>query len=209
MSRGLVESRPFLPGTTSWTARDLDDPEIESKWLSGRFEIIEGVLTTMAPAYFAGSRAIQELVFCLKAHLRSHGKTDDFASELDIILDDTRVVVADAAWLTAADLKKQARAAKQIGLRDLTRTRILVPPTLIIESISPGHEHHDAQTKSKWYAEFGVPNYWILDGFARSLKCMTLHGKEYRIDAEGQDQDQVRPSLFPDLIIALSTLWSR
>ena len=52
-----VESRPFLPGTTGWTASDLDDPQIERLWFSGRYEIVEGVLTSMPPAYLAGGSA--------------------------------------------------------------------------------------------------------------------------------------------------------
>ncbi|HZL38562.1 MAG TPA: hypothetical protein VFC78_24855 [Tepidisphaeraceae bacterium] len=50
-------SRPFIPGTTGWTADDLDDPQIERQWEDGAYEIIEGVLTLMPAAYFAGSNA--------------------------------------------------------------------------------------------------------------------------------------------------------
>jgi Uma2 family endonuclease len=77
---------------------------------------------------------------------------------VDIIIDDTRVVVADAVWLTEDDQRKQEDATAKAGRKDSSRTRILIPPTLVIESISPGHERHDERTKLKWYAEFGVPN---------------------------------------------------
>lgn len=49
-----TSSRPFEPGTTGWTVHDLDDPEIERQWFEGRYEIVEGVLTKMPPAYFTG-----------------------------------------------------------------------------------------------------------------------------------------------------------
>jgi hypothetical protein len=50
----VVKSKPFCPGTTGWTASDLDDPRIEAKWEWGRYEIINGVLTRMPAAYFGG-----------------------------------------------------------------------------------------------------------------------------------------------------------
>jgi Uma2 family endonuclease len=199
--------RPFVPGTTGWTARDLDDPEIERQWFSGRFEIIDGVLTTMAPAYFTGSRPLQELVFQLKTHLKAKQLPDDFGGEVDIVIDEDRIVRADAVWLTPQDQERQRQAMLLAGKTDPKRTRVLVPPTLVIESISPGHERHDERTKRRWYAEFGTPNYWILNAFARSLKCLVRDAGEFRADAEGSGSAAVHPSLFPGLTIDLATLW--
>jgi len=46
MTRLAAEPRSVVPGTTRWTADDLDDPRIEREWFRGHYEIIEGVLTT-------------------------------------------------------------------------------------------------------------------------------------------------------------------
>lgn len=58
MPRGALSSKPFRPGTTGWSASDLDDPRIEGKWLRGSYEIVEGVLTRMPPAYFIGGESL-------------------------------------------------------------------------------------------------------------------------------------------------------
>ena len=207
MTSVAASSRPFVPGTTGWTARDLEDPAIEDQWFQGRYEIIDGVLTTMPPAYFHGNRSLQQLVFILKTSLTARGLPNDFSTEVDLIIDEDRVVVADAVWLTPEDQRLQDEAARRAGKADPKRTRVLVPPTLVIESVSPGHERHDERTKRRWYAEFGVPNYWILDGFARSVKCLVREGSEYRVDAEGRDSADLRPSLFAGLNIPLAQLW--
>jgi Uma2 family endonuclease len=199
--------RPFQPGTTGWTAADLDDPRNAAEWLHGHYEIIEGVLTKMPPAYFSGSSTLTELVFLLKAHLKGRGLPDRFGTEVDIVIDAARVVVADAAWLSVEDQFRQAEALNRAGKDSQEKARILVPPTLVIESVSPGHELHDRRTKRRWYAEFGVPNYWILDSFARSLQCMSLSGPDYELDTEGQGQEQIRPFLFPKLVLSLGQLW--
>ncbi|HEY2588287.1 MAG TPA: Uma2 family endonuclease [Tepidisphaeraceae bacterium] len=208
MPSTVTSSRPFEPGTTGWTVADLEDPRIEAHWFNGRYEIVEGVLTKMPAAYFSGSASLNELIYLLKTHLRSRGLPDRFGTEVDVVLGDDRVVVADGVWLSGQDQNRQAEAVRFAGKTDGRRVRILVPPTLIIESVSLGHELHDRRTKKRWYAEFGVPHYWILDPASRSLQCLVLDGASYRLDAEGRDQEEVRPALFEGLTIPLGTLWA-
>lgn len=201
-------SRTFEPGTTGWTSADLDDPRIEHEWLQGRYEIVEGVLTKMPPAYFAGGNAVFNLIHRVKSFLESSGSSGRFSVEVDIIINEARVVQADAAFLTADDERWQMEASYRLGRADPRRTRILIPSTLLIESVSPGHEMHDERTKRRWYAEFGVRNYWILDGFKHSLECHVLDSGGYRMDVSGAEADVLKPSLFPELMIRLGELWT-
>lgn len=205
--------RSFVPGTTGWTAADLDDPRIEREWFRGRYEIVEGVLTTVPAAYFSGGEAALNLMFVLKTHLRPQGIKGGFAQEVDIIVDEARVAHADGVYMDSQVKKRQQAAARTAGRRDLRRTRILVPPNLVMESISPGHERHDEQTKLRWYAEFGIPHYWLLNTFNRSLRFLVLakgRGAKpaaYRVEAEGRGEQEVRSSLFPGLVIPLAEVW--
>lgn len=201
-----TSSRPFIPGTTGWTARDLDDPQIAGHWARGNYEIIEGVLTQMPPAYFIGGESLFRLMQIIAAHV---GKgAGSFATEVDIVIAEARVVCADSAFLTAADKARQAQATRTAGRADPARTRILIPPTLVIESVSTDHEFHDRTTKRRWYAEFGIPNYWILDAFNRSLQCLILEAGGYRDDVAGRNDQELRPALFSGLIIPLKELWA-
>ena len=203
----LTSSKPFKPGTTGWTAADLDDPQIECKWLQGAYEIIEGVLTEMPPAYYSGGKSTQRLIFLLTSHLHAQGLSANFATEVDIVIDDPRVVRADIVYLTPEAEARQAEAARAAGRLDVLRAPLYVPPTLVIESLSEGHELHDERTKLRWYAEFGVPNYWLLNAYARTLRCLALEGDAYRDDAAGRNVDEVRPSCFPGLVIPLAGVW--
>lgn len=203
-----VAHREFLPGTTGWTVDDLEDPEIERQWCQGRYEIVEGVLTVMAPAMFDGGVALQRLVYLLTSHTTSLG-LGDFAFEVDMILSDRRVPVVDAIFLSIDDQLKQKAAHAATGKRkSLKYGRVLVPPTLVIESVSLGHEAHDRETKRGWYAESSIPNYWLLDGQQRSLECLVLENGEYRVDQAGRDNAELRPTLFPGLVVPLGKLWA-
>ena len=201
--------REFVPGTTGWTVDDLDDPEIERLWCLGRYEIVEGVLTQIAAALFEGGSALQELLFILRSHIGSSSSRGKLATEVDLVLGPRRLPTVDAVHLTREDLQKQLVAHASTGKRkQATYGRILVPPTLVIESISLGHEAHDRETKRAWYAEAKIPNYWLLDAQQRTLECLILDGPHYRIDQSGHDTAEVRPALFPNLVIPLGQLWA-
>jgi Uma2 family endonuclease len=93
------------------------------------------------------------------------------------------------------------------GKPDLNRVRLLVAPTLVIESISPGHELHDRRIKRAWYAEFGIANYWMIDAFGRTLECLRLERDQYVVDVQGEGDQTLTPSAFPGLVIPLRQLW--
>src|SRR5437016_6034149 len=109
MSQPVLFDRPFVVGTTGWTADDLDDPAVEGLWESGNYEIIEGALVTMPAAYYDATKALRRLVKRVERHLETQGVEADFSFEPDIVLSRTRVVKADAAYLSAADERRQKR----------------------------------------------------------------------------------------------------
>jgi len=201
-------SKPFEVGTTGWTASDLEDFETEGKWFEGRYEIVEGVLTQMAAAYYIGGKFLVRLFMEVQARQKERSVRGDFSTEVDIIIDDARVARSDAVWMTPQEQQLQARVAKDLGRLDPDRTRILIPPSLVIEVISPGHEAHDRRTKRKWYAEFGVPRYWIMDPFERSLECLLLDGAIYKVETAGRGSETIRPVLFDGLQIDLANVWA-
>ncbi len=202
-----TSSRRLVPGTTGWTVRDLDNPEIERQRDSSHYEIIEGVLTKMAPAYYDGGVALSKLVDLVKWHLRQDKGAGHFAHEVDLILAEKRVVKVDAVYLSREDQRRQKEANAKLPKPRFVYGRLLLPPTLVIESVSLGHEAHDEETKRAWYAEFGIPNYWLINAHPRTLDCLVLDGQTYRVDRAGKQKDQLRPSLFPGLVIKLADLW--
>jgi Uma2 family endonuclease len=199
--------RRFRVGTTGWTAAHLDDPDFEAEWVKGRYEIVEGVLTRMPAAYYDSSVPLQRLVQLLNNEVHRTDPGGDVVTEVDLIVGEMRVPVVDALYLSPEDRAAQKRANAAQPKPKLKYGRILVPPTLVIENVSRGHEAHDRVLKRGWYAGLGVPNYWLLDPGARSLECLVLRGSDYVLDVEGKDKDELRPTLFPNLVIRLASLW--
>jgi Uma2 family endonuclease len=199
--------REFEPGTTGWTAADLDDPAIEAAWEAGAYEIVEGVLTKMAPAYFDSTVPLGRLIYTVKRHLEQENLPGDFGPETDYIIGPNRVARVDAVFVTPDDIRRQEDANARAGRRRAKYGRLRIRPTLIIESISQGHESHDRELKRTWYAEAGVPNYWLFDAFDRSIEALVLDGKDYRTDCIARHEEEFRPSLFRGLVVQLKSIW--
>lgn len=114
---------------------------------------------------------------------------------------------ADQAFVTADGWKRQLAEARRRGRVDPLRYPLYVPPLIIIESISPGHERHDEVTKRGWYAPFGVTHYWLLNAYTTTLNRLVLEGGSYREDAAGSGDEAVQPAAFAGLSIPLGELW--
>jgi Uma2 family endonuclease len=202
-----VERRKLIPGSTGWSVRDLDDPKIQAEWEAGNFQIIEGVLAIMPPAYWDNSVALQRVVRAVQGHLEGKGLPSDFGFEVDVVVGEIRVPKADAVYLSRADMAKQARAKNPRTPKRLKYGRVCVPPTLVIENVSKGHESEDRVVKRAYYAEASIPNYWILDVYQRSLECLVLKRGKYVIDQVGRGKAAVTPACFQGLSIDLSKVW--
>jgi Uma2 family endonuclease len=111
-------------------------------------------------------------------------------------------------FMSPEDERRQEEANAEGGrLPHLRFGRILVPPTLIVESISLGHQDHDRDTKRQWYADAKVPHYWIRDAYERTLECLVLREGRFDVDQAGRNADELRPALFPGLVVPLADLW--
>jgi Uma2 family endonuclease len=197
----------FQVGTIGWSAKDLEDPELGYLWDQGRYEIIEGVLIVMPPAYFRGGMVTDNLKFLLRSHFAAQGMQATFSGEVHLVVAPSRVFRVDGVVLIGDDIAKFDALRFDPPKTDWRDHPIAVPPTLVIESVSQGHEEHDTVTKRKWYARFGIRHYWIVDGVAGTLECLKLNGDHYVRDAAGKQYDVVEPSSFPGLKIPLREIW--
>lgn len=81
-------------------------------------------------------------------------------------------------------------------------------PDLIIEIISPSSIKHDRVTKFNQYAKAGVIEYWIVEPEAKLTSVFLLQsdGRYGRLEIYTEDE-KITVSIFPDLIVDLSTVF--
>jgi hypothetical protein len=54
-------------------------------------------------------------------------------------------------------------------------------PDLVVEIVFPSSQRYDRVTKLRWYAQLGVPEYWLVDAAARTLERLVLREGTYVI----------------------------
>jgi Uma2 family endonuclease len=80
-------------------------------------------------------------------------------------------------------------------------------PDLVVEVVSPSSQRYGRVTKLHWYAQLGVPEYWLVDPQARTLERLVLREGAYVIAASLAESEALRPESFEGLEIPLSKLW--
>jgi Uma2 family endonuclease len=81
-------------------------------------------------------------------------------------------------------------------------------PDLVVEVVSPSSRRYDRVTKLRWYAQLGVPEYWLVDPEARTLERLVLGAGGYTISESLEDAETFAPGPpFEGLELPLAKLW--
>ncbi len=87
--------------------------------------------------------------------------------------------------------------------------RLEGPPDLVVEVLSPGTRKIDLTRKMVLYARFGVPEYWIIDPDAETLRILVLADGAYQdiaADSDGRMRARVLPGLAFDPTIIFEVM---
>ena len=87
-------------------------------------------------------------------------------------------VVASGYKVRMSDGAASCRTCSSIGAATSPRWTgaglVRGPPDLVVEVVSPSSRRYDRVTKLRWYAQLGVPEYWIVDPEARTIERLVL-----------------------------------
>ena len=82
-------------------------------------------------------------------------------------------------------------------------------PDWVIEILSPGNSRFEMREKFRIYEEAGVREYWIVNPAERNvLQYILNEAGQYSGLAPATEEDQLRPHIFPDLVIDLKEVFS-
>jgi len=160
-----------------------------------RYEILDGDLEVSpapAPRHQAVSRNLHRII---DRHVDERRLGSCYYAPIDVILAPTTIVQPDLLFV----------AARREAI--VTARAVEGPPDLIVEIVSSWSGRHDCVTKAALYARYGVPHYWIADPATRTLRIYRRQGKRYGRAATYTGTAEVRPALFPDLVIDLGRVW--
>jgi Uma2 family endonuclease len=110
----------------------------------------------------------------------------------DVVLDDHTIPQPDLLYV------RQQR-------RGILQARVMGPPDLVVEVLSPHNSRRDRVDKMNLYAEYGVAEYWIVDPVERQFDFLVNRGGKFEVQPQ-QDNRYASP-VCPELVIDLAAFW--
>jgi Uma2 family endonuclease len=161
-----------------------------------RYEILEGELTVTPAPGMGHQNVVMMLGTLINNHVLAHQLGRVYSAPTDVQFSDVSVVQPDLLFVSA---EHQAI---------ILLTHVRGAPDLVVEVLSPSTARRDREAKMKLYAQYEVPNYWLLDPVAREAVAYALQEGDYRQVALAHDDETFSAPPFPDLAIPLGMLWS-
>ena len=160
-----------------------------------RYEILDGDLVVTASPTTVHQLVSGNLEFLLQTHVKAHALGSVLDAPVDVILDETTVVVPDLVFISAGRCSI------------IERRGIVGPPDLVVEILSDSTVHRDRGAKTKLYARFGVDWYWLVEPDERRLEIYERRGQAYRISGSHTGNETVACTVPPGLEIELAQVW--
>jgi Uma2 family endonuclease len=171
-----------------------EDLERAREASNDRFELIEGELfVTPAPSLWHQD-ILGNLYVLLRRAVFEPGLGRVYLAPADVRLDEHTIVQPDLI----------------VVLSDrpvLTAARIEGTPSLAVEIISPSTSTYDRGTKRNLYAQYSVPEYWLVDPEAETVTVFS-DPRDGRYHTETVSSDVVVSATIPGLSADLKALFA-
>ena len=177
------------------TAKMTLDEYLALDELDGVWELIDGVLTKMAEPNHDHQELVSVLYWLLRAYLIAVRPMPGVVlPNISLALSQDRVAVPDLVYV---------RAERQ----HLWQGRIITgAPDLVVEVMSQDRAK-DLIRNRQWYAQAGIPEYWIMDPVHDTLTILELSGGQYLERAVLTAWDTLTTPAIPGLSIPLTEIF--
>jgi Uma2 family endonuclease len=159
-----------------------------------RYELIEGQLFVSAAHGTEHQRKLGGLATKLADHVKQHHMGEVLIGPCDVVLDASTVLEPDILFVSDAR-QSIVKVACIEGA-----------PDLVVEVTSDSSRIIDRFVKRDRYAEFAVPEYWLVDPFEPRIEVLRLEAGKYRLVGSFGPGDVLESPTFPGLRIRMSSL---
>ena len=177
--------------STKFTYRDLQAIPPDHH----RYEIVDGELFVSPSPIFLHQLLVSNLHRRLAQHASKRKLGVVVVAPCDIVFSRYTVLEPDIFFVSK-------NRFQIIGEKNLSG-----PPDLVVEVLSPSTSRLDREIKFKQYAQYGVPEFWLVDPGRKTIKIFRLKAREYEVAALLRFGDTLTSPLFPGLAIPVAELW--
>ena len=161
-----------------------------------RYEILDGELHVSPSPKPLHQDVVGAVFEMLRGNVRQHALGRVFVAPLDVLLTEEDIVQPDVIYV--------ARANASI----ITADNIRGVPDLLVEVLSQTHPELDTRDKRQVYARCGVPFYWLVDPWKKTLTELQLVERDYATVIQCGAGGTFVPQLLADLTIEMESLWT-
>jgi Uma2 family endonuclease len=154
-------------------------------------ELIRGELV-MSPAPRTSHQIVIGELYALLREAADRGGGLAIVSPADVVLSNDTILQPDVMYLSK-------------NRRHIIRDRINGPPDLVVEVLSRGAERRDRVAKLDAYAQYGVPEFWIVDYHAKTIDFLVLENGRYGVMKTASEKYQ--SPRCPEVVIDLQSFW--
>jgi len=158
-----------------------------------RYEFNDGELVEMTPATVFHNDLMMFFAFCLQAEINRSQHPYCVRVNSTEIFNGKRTRRPDVLVMTL-DQKKSLGNKPDI---------LYKPCLLVIEIVSPTCRTVDTVEKREEYAQFGIPEYWIVDFLLGTFSVLTLVNGVY-IEKVYRENDRIISNVFPSIELSMS-----
>ena len=149
-----------------------------------RYELLDGELIMSPSPNRAHQDICLELGALLHTYVKESGLGEIYIAPFDVVLSETTVVQPDLLFI--------ANERTHI----ITPDNVQGPPNLVVEILSPSTANRDRTRKRALYAQYGVPEYWLVDPDTGTVTVLRLGAAGFTVvDRYGAGQTLTSPTL--------------
>jgi len=160
----------------------------------GEVELLDGEFVVSPAPGLRHQMAVVSLTSILHRQVRALRLGRVLTGPFDVVLSRTSVPHPDILFVGNAGLPRLGDTLEG-------------PPDLAVEFLSPGNLKNDLKRKMKIYLEFGVPQYWIGDPKARTIRILENGGDRWIEKGTFGAGDVIRPAGMPGVVVDVSEVY--
>lgn len=158
-------------------------------------EVAYGIVREPPAPFFVHQRVVLAVARALYDHVEHDGLGTVAVAPLDVILDRERALIVQPDILFVSRER-----------HSIIREQVWGAPDLVVEVFSSGSEGYDRGEKYDWYRQYGVREYWMIDGYREQVIVNDFSGPTPLARTAGL-LDLVPSQLFPTLTLPVSALF--
>ena len=160
------------------------------------YELVNGNLYQSQAPSGRHQYAQSELFYKMMHHVSVNGVGRVFASPTAVLLAEYSAPQPDLVFLSK---EKMSLFDPQWGIKGA--------PDIMVEIVSPTSYKRDHLLKKELYAEYGIPEYWIVDPYYHSVEVFVLQDGRYERHAFGIDGETVGSHVLSGFELEVSSIF--